>query len=141
MHVVGYGTFITRRTFERYQSIALCKVTGFRRVYPPRSGYPFALPTSEKDGFWALIFDIPEAELPAFDEYEGVPVLYERKTVSVQLKSPGTISAEIYLASKKAIQDFKLSPTMDPTDRWRNFIKEKVPDLLKQFPELVQKIG
>jgi hypothetical protein len=87
------------------------------------------------------MFDIPEAELPSFDDYEGVPALYERKTVSVQLKSQETISAEIYLASTKSIKDFKLSPTMDPTDRWREVIKEKVPDLLEKIPELVEKIG
>ncbi len=141
VHVVGYGTFITRRTFERYHNLELCKVTGFKRVYPPRSGYPFAIPASEKDGFWALLFDIPEDELPSFDNYEGAPILYERKTVSIQRKASQSISAEIYIASKKEIQDAQLSTTMDPTDRWRDVIKAKVPDLLEKFPELAEKIN
>ncbi len=141
VHIVGYGTFITRRTFERYQNLELCKVTGFKRVYPPRSGYPFVLPANAKDGFWALLFDVPEAELPSFDNYEGAPILYERKTVTVQVKGSQAISAEIYIASKKEIQDARLTTTMDPTDRWRDVIKAKVPDLLKKFPELAEKVN
>ncbi len=141
VHIVGYGTFITRRTFERYQNLELCKVAGFKRVYPPRSGYPFALSASKNDGFWALLFDIPEDELASFDNYEGAPILYERKTISVRLKTSQEISAEIYVASKKEIQDAKLTTTMDPTDRWRDVIKAKVPDLLKKFPELAEKVN
>ncbi len=140
VHVLGYGTFITRRTFERYQNLELCKVTGFKRVYPPRSGYPFAIPASENDGFWAFLFDIPEEELPSFDNYEGVPALYERKTISVQSKTGQEVSAEIYVASTESVKVSKLTATMDPTDRWRDVIKEKVPDLLKKYPELVEKV-
>lgn len=140
VRVVGYGTFITRRTFLRYKNVGLCKVTGFQRVYPPRSSYPFALPGGDKDGFWALLFDVPAEELPGLDAYEGVPELYERRTIVVNLASQETIPADIYVASTKAIQDFKLASTKDPTDRWREVIKEKIPDILVQYPELAEKV-
>ena len=141
VHIVGYGTFITHRTYERYQNLQLCKVRGFKRVYPPRSGYPFAVPASEQDGFWALLFDIPVDQLPSFDNYEGAPVLYERRTITVQLKSSDWVPAEIYVASQKEILEGKLSTSMDPTDRWRDVIKAKVPELVERFPELVEKIN
>ncbi|OLS14425.1 MAG: hypothetical protein RBG13Loki_1910 [Promethearchaeota archaeon CR_4] len=141
VRIVGYGTFLTRRTFERYKNVGLCKVTGFRRVHPPRSSYPFILPASDKDGFWALVFEVPCEELPGFDAYEGVPDLYERKTISVSLKSQAVIPADIYVPSEKAVQDFKLSTINDPSDRWRELIKEKLPDLLVQYPELAERVN
>ncbi len=45
------------------------------------------------------------------------------------------------MPSKKEIQDAKLTIAMDPTDRWRDVINAKVPDLLKKFPELGEKVN
>ncbi|HMF33417.1 MAG TPA: gamma-glutamylcyclotransferase family protein [Candidatus Lokiarchaeia archaeon] len=134
--IIAYGTLITHREFRRGQNVEPCLVMGYRRVLPPKHWYPFVIPASNDDGFWALKFDVPPDMLEIIDLYEGVPTLYYRQDITVQLRSGENIQAQIYLPTEKTIEDFHLAVELDPRDRWLNVLKQEVPDLLALYPEL-----
>jgi gamma-glutamylcyclotransferase (GGCT)/AIG2-like uncharacterized protein YtfP len=136
IHIIAYGTLITHREFRRGTNVEPCLVMGYRRVLPPKHWYPFVIPTSPDDGFWALKFDVPPDMLEIIDLYEGVPTLYYRQEIPVQLRSGDTIQAQIYLPTENTTEEFHLSVELDPRDRWVNVLKQEVPDLLALYPEL-----
>lgn len=134
--VVGYGTFITERWFERGKNAEACLVRGFRRIMPPGHPYPFILPANLEDGFWGIKFDVNFALLAELDAYEECPTLYLRESIQVELRSGAFVLAEIYVPTPQTVEQYCLSPDIDPSDHWRAVITREVPDLLEKFPEL-----
>jgi gamma-glutamylcyclotransferase (GGCT)/AIG2-like uncharacterized protein YtfP len=134
--VIGYGTFITRNLWKDKRNVEVCKVKGYKRIFPEGNWFPYVLP-SESSSFWALKFEVNEEELKQLDYYEGVHAgLYKRVKTKVELKNGEEIEAYIYVPTEKTIESQNLSEDMDKIDRWQEEIKEH-PEILEKFPELV----
>ncbi|TXT60479.1 MAG: hypothetical protein BAJALOKI2v1_100025 [Promethearchaeota archaeon] len=135
--VVGYGTFITRSLWKNKKNVQVCKVMGYKRIFPEGNWFPYVLP-SETSSFWALKFDVNEEELKQLDYYEGVHAdLYKREKTQVELKNGELIKAFIYVPTEKTIESQDLSEDMDNIDRWQEEIKAH-PEIVEKFPELVE---
>ncbi|TXT58779.1 MAG: hypothetical protein BAJALOKI1v1_1550008 [Promethearchaeota archaeon] len=133
--VVGYGTFITRGYWKDKSNVRVCKVIGFRRVFPEGNWFPYVLPDKESS-FWALKFDVNLEELRELDIYEGVPAgLYKRIKTIIQVKDGIEEKAFIYVPTEKTITQQQLTIDMDKTDRWKEEIK-KHHEIVDKFPKL-----
>ena len=114
----------------------VCIVNNFIRIFPKNSWFPFVLPL-KKSYFWALKFEVTEAQLKELDYYESIESrLFERSETEIVLKNAKTTIAIIYIPSKNTIKYLNLKPELDLNDRWKEEIK-KIPELVIKFPELV----
>lgn len=134
--IVGYGTFITQKRWLDYTNVAVCLIKGFRRIFPPENWFPYVIP-DKKSQFWGLKFDVNSSQLSNLDKYEGVRAgLYSRFNVKVVLKDKTEINAEMYVPTKKTINQQKLVLDIDNVDAWKLEIK-KHKDIINKFPELI----
>ncbi len=134
--IVGYGTFITKGYWKNKENIEVCKVSGYRRIYPENSWFPYVLKDKESS-FWALKFDVSGDDLYQLDVYEGVfSGLYKRILIEVNIKNYVLKKAYIYIPTKETVKKEKLSLEMDYTDKWKNEIKKNT-EIIKLFPELL----
>ncbi|MGY5854089.1 MAG: gamma-glutamylcyclotransferase family protein [Candidatus Thorarchaeota archaeon] len=137
--LVGYGTFITGGTWQRYPSCRICRVPKLRRVYNPEMAwYPFAI-EDEKAETIAICFSVDEEQLDYFDKYEGVELgLYERAKREVLIKKRNGIwiatEAWIYLPTSRTMQNPHF-PWEDSDDRWLHDEIQKLTHLRETFPE------
>ncbi|TFF90560.1 MAG: gamma-glutamylcyclotransferase [Promethearchaeota archaeon] len=133
--VVGYGTFITRGHWKDKKNVEVCKVIGYRRIFPKGNWFPYIIP-SKGDSFWALKFDVNAQQLKHLDYYEGVQAgLYKRVKTKIQLKNGETSEAYVYVPTQQTIESQNLSLEIDKTDRWKEEIKQH-PEVIQRFPEL-----
>jgi gamma-glutamylcyclotransferase (GGCT)/AIG2-like uncharacterized protein YtfP len=138
-YLVGYGTFITRGTWQRYPSCRVCRVPGLRRVYNPEMAwYPFAIVDKQAE-ILAVCFLVDEDQLEYFDRYEGVELdLYERTKRKVLIKENNgmwtTREAWIYLPTAGTMQHPHF-PWEDSKDRWLIDEIRKLVYLQDFFPE------
>ncbi|MHA1105613.1 MAG: gamma-glutamylcyclotransferase family protein [Promethearchaeota archaeon] len=133
--VIGYGTFITRRYWKDKQNVEPCLVSNYSRVFPPRYWFPVVLPSN--DSFWALKFDVTQAELNQLDNYEGVHLgLFERIQTKVELKTGNKIKAFLYVPTENFIISQMLTKELDTSDRWKDHVKT-FPEIVQLFPELI----
>ena len=136
--MVGYGTFITNKTYSEAQSIFLCKLKNYHRIWLKTTIYPFILPDPNYPGIHAICFTINKDQLPALDKYEGVEAgLYTRELIEVELLEGDFCKAFIYIPTKKCIDEFGLNFEKDPNDEWMEEIR-KNPEIKKKFPQLLQ---
>ena len=133
--VVGYGTFITRGYWKDKSNVEVCKVIGFRRIFPQGNWFPYVLPDPDSS-FWALKFDVSRKELIQLDYYEGVPSgLYKRTKTMIKLKNGTKKEAFIYVPTDQTIERENLNLAIDKNDRWKQEIR-KYPEIVEKFPEL-----
>ena len=138
-YLVGYGTFITGGTWQRYPSCRVCRVLGLRRVYNPEMAwYPFAIDDKQAE-ILAVCFLVDEDQLEYFDRYEGVELgLYERTKRKVLIKESNGIwitkEAWIYLPTSGTMQHPHF-PWEDSNDRWLRDEIQKIVQLQDSFPE------
>lgn len=134
--VIGYGTFITRGHWKDKQNVEVCNVPNFIRIFPKGNWFPFVLPL-ENSSFWALKFEVNEAQLKELDYYEGIHKgLFERYETEIILKNSNKSNAFIYVPTLETINSLNLSPELDLNDRWKKEIKRD-PEVVMNFPELV----
>ena len=108
--VIGYGTFITRGYWKDKQNVEPCLVSNYSRVFPPKYWFPVVFPSY--DSFWALKFDVTQAELNHLDNYEGVHLgLFERIQTKVELKTRNKINAFLYIPTENLINSQTVSYT------------------------------
>lgn len=136
--LVGYGTFITRGTWKKYQNCRVCRVPGLRRVYSPdMAGYPFAI-IEEQSEILAVCFLVDKGDLEYFDRIEGVELgLYERTKREGLIKENNEWITEvvwIYLPTVETMQH-PLFPWEDSNDRWLHDEIRKLKELQNSFPE------
>ena len=134
--VIGYGTFITQGYWKNKNNVEACLINNFIRIFPKNSEFPFIL-TLKESSFWALKFEVTEAQLKELDYYESIESgFFERSEIEIVLKNTKKIKAIIYIPSKQTIKSLNLKPETDLNDRWKEEIK-KNPELVSKFPELV----
>jgi len=134
--VVGYGTFITKGYWKNKSNVEVCKVIGFRRVFPKGNWFPYVLPDPDSS-FWALKFDVTKENLRELDYYEGVPSgLYKRTKTVIELKDGTKQQAFIYVPTESTIKRENLTLDVDKKDKWKFEIK-KHPEIVEKFPKLV----
>jgi gamma-glutamylcyclotransferase (GGCT)/AIG2-like uncharacterized protein YtfP len=135
--VVGYGTFITKGYWKNKSNVMVCRVIGFKRIFPKGNWFPYVLPDPDSS-FWALKFDVNQEELRKLDYYEGVPSgLYKRVKTVIELKDGSKIQALIYVPTESTIKREDLALDMDKSDRWKQEIAKHL-EIIEEFPELVK---
>ena len=135
--LIGYGSFITNKSFIESHTIFLCKIKGYRRLWFKTTVFPFILPDPSFSGIHALCFTIEEEQIKNLDKYEGVDAgLYSREKILVEFIDGNQCYAYIYIPTNKCIQEYDLTFNNDPDDVWMDEIK-KFPEVCKKYPELL----
>ncbi|MBN1216539.1 MAG: gamma-glutamylcyclotransferase [Candidatus Lokiarchaeota archaeon] len=134
--IIGYGTFITKGYWKDKENIEVCKVPGYRRIYPEGNWFPYVLKDKESS-FWALKFDVSGDDLYQLDVYEGVFLgFYKRILIEINTKNYVLKKAYMYIPTEETVKKEKLSLEMDIIDKWKNEIKKNT-EIIKLFPELL----
>jgi len=160
--IFGYGTFITRFWHE-FDVIA--EIDGFKRIFhaSPLFGYwyPYVIKKVDQRCRGLLLIDANGDMLPALDEYEDYPALYDRIQVPFTIISDpenklGAIDSEerkawVYIPSIKTAslkldrifkqmkkQDIEAYKEMMEKDMWLEKIRDEHPEIAEQFPALFE---
>ncbi|MHA1819479.1 MAG: gamma-glutamylcyclotransferase family protein [Promethearchaeota archaeon] len=139
--IFGYGTFITKKFYKRYDDVKSAFLPGYYRVTPPGYWYPFVIKDNGayphiKSGFWGLVFKVDENGLKRLDIYEGEGDLYSRVKVDIIYSDGAKGVAELYYPTERSIKETNLYSLIPEGDKWRERIIQKHPDIIKEFPEL-----
>jgi cation transport regulator ChaC len=71
----------------------------------------------ENDVAWGVLFEIPEEQIGALDEAEGLGKGYAREVIQVLAENGQAIEAAVYLATPDAVE-----PTLKPYDWYRSLV-------------------
>ncbi|MFX0116014.1 MAG: gamma-glutamylcyclotransferase family protein [Candidatus Hodarchaeota archaeon] len=108
--MIGYGSFMKDVLEQMAQGLSPTTwgesvtllgpvtISGFHRLWPGEF-YPIVIP-SETKSFLGLLLEVSETQIPRFDQIEGVPDLYERKSIEVKWQDSQT-TAFLYVAGLK----------------------------------------
>lgn len=156
-NVFGYGTLISMHYRD---SPVVVEVEGFKRVYSPHPAYGFDYPfVMKKPGNklrGILLAGVSPSRLERLDFYEGVPRLYERVEVPVDiiankafLPLDGPVVAWIYVPSPRTLsldldrafkevrrQDIEAYQAMMDRDLWLERLASDQPGIKEALPEL-----
>ncbi|GAB4308563.1 MAG: hypothetical protein Kow0069_06950 [Promethearchaeota archaeon] len=137
--ILGYGTFLTRGEWKGAEGVEPAFLSGYRRVLPPGNPFPFAIRDPDCPGFWALKFEVTPLRLVELDHYEGIKEgLYHRRKLPARLVGGDRWAfVYVYLPTAATVRRFKLSPSLDPDDSWKEVLRADA-ELVARFPQLVE---
>ena len=149
MYYLAYGSNLhplrlTLRT-SNARLIGTTSLNGYQLIFNKRSNDGSAkcnlsFTKNAADAAYGAIYDIPDAEIPLLDEFEGLGAGYDKHHIEVSVEKQNKISVFVYLASRS-----HLALNLEPYEwykrlvlagaRWHQF----PPEYIQQISNIICK--